>query len=183
MGKIILVTGGARSGKSRFAEEYAARCGQKVAYVATAEIRDEEMAERVRRHIARRPADWRTYEAPHNAHLVLREAIQSCDTVLFDCLTVYMSNILLNLPAAADYYAAAEKNIRALLASLSAWDGRAIFVTNEVGAGIVPDNKLARDFRDMAGMANQMMGQAAAEVYLVTCGMAVDVKKLAINFS
>lgn len=178
MGKIILVTGGARSGKSRFAEKYAARCGQKIAYVATAEVRDEEMAERVRRHRARRPANWRTCEAPRDAHLVLREAAQSCDTILFDCLTVYMSNILLSLPSNADFYVSAEENIRALLAALSDWNGTAIFVTNEVGSGIVPNNKLARDFRDMAGMANQMIGQVADEVYLVVCGIAVDIKKI-----
>lgn len=93
--KIVLVTGGARSGKSEFAEKYVLHYGAKCAYIATAEILDEEMAERVRLHKARRPRTrWINFEAPYNAHEVLCEAAQEADAVLFDCLTLYMSNLL-----------------------------------------------------------------------------------------
>ena len=177
MGKIILVTGGARSGKSRFAETYAAEHGQKVAYVATAEIRDAEMAERVKKHVERRPAAWVTYEAPYDAHNAISAALCESDTVLFDCVTVYISNILLNAPENTDLYYLLEEKITALINAAQKSGGTVIFVTNEVGAGIVPMNKLARDFRDLAGVANQMIAAAAAEVYLVTCGIAVNIKK------
>ena len=94
MGKIVLVTGGARSGKSRFAEKYAARYGTHIAYIATAEIYDKEMEFRVALHRKRRPSDWQTWEAPFDAHKALAEAGQEHDMVLFDCMTLYISNLL-----------------------------------------------------------------------------------------
>ena len=182
MGKIILVTGGARSGKSRFAEQYVARVGQHIGYIATAEVYDEEMAFRVKLHRQRRPAEWKTYEAPLDAHVALREAGQECDAVLFDCLTLYMSNIICSLDSIADShqnYSIAKEKLDALIDQAKANRGTTVFVTNEVGSGIVPGDHLSREYRDVAGIANQWMARAADEVYLVVCGLAVNVKKLA----
>ena len=182
MGKIILVTGGARSGKSRFAEQYVARVGQHIGYIATAEVYDEEMAFRVKLHRQRRPAEWKTYEAPLDAHVALREAGRECDAILFDCLTLYMSNIICSLDSIADShqnYSLAKEKLDALIDQAKANRGTTVFVTNEVGSGIVPGDHLSREYRDVAGIANQWMARAADEVYLVVCGLAVNVKKLA----
>ncbi len=182
MGKIVLVTGGARSGKSRFAEQYVARVGKHIGYIATAEVYDEEMAFRVKLHKERRPSDWKTYEAPHDAHLALKEAGAECDAVLFDCLTLYMSNLLCTLDSISDShqnYSLAKEKLDALIAQAKENRGTTVFVTNEVGSGIVPGDHLSREYRDVAGIANQWMARAADEVYLVVCGLAVNVKKLA----
>lgn len=182
MGKIILVTGGARSGKSRFAEQYVARVGQHIGYIATAEVYDEEMAFRVKLHRQRRPAEWKTYEAPLDAHVALREAGRECDAILFDCLTLYMSNIICSLDSIADShqnYSLAKEKLDALIDQAKANRGTTVFVTNEVGSGIVPGDHLSREYRDVAGIANQWMARAADEVYLVICGLAVNIKKLA----
>ena len=185
MGKIVLVTGGARSGKSRFAEQYAARFGKKVAYIATAGVYDEEMAFRVKLHRERRPKDWHTWEAPENAHLAIEEAGKAHDMILFDCLTLYISNLLCALEnvrdSAANYELIREK-ISLLLEAAKKQEGTTIFVTNEVGAGIVPENHLAREYRDITGIANQLTARAADEVYVVSCGIAVDFKKLAVSW-
>ncbi len=182
MGKIVLVTGGARSGKSRFAENYAAKHGRRVAYIATAGIYDEEMAYRVELHRKRRPKEWKTWEAPYDAHLALREAGQEYDMVLFDCLTLYISNILCSVEDIRDSagnYRLVREQISKLIGQAEENDGTTIFVTNEVGAGIVPENQLSREYRDVAGIANQLMGRAAQEVYLVACGLPVELKRLA----
>ena len=182
MGKIILVTGGARSGKSRFAEQYIARVGQHIGYIATAEVYDEEMAFRVKLHRQRRPTEWKTYEAPLDAHNALREAGRECDAVLFDCLTLYMSNILCSLDSIADShqnYSLAKEKLDALIKQAKSNQGTTVFVTNEVGSGIVPGEHLSREYRDIAGIANQWMARVADEVYLVVCGLAVNIKKLA----
>ena len=177
MGKIILVTGGARSGKSKFAEEYAKKSGASVAYVATAEMLDGEMIERVRRHRERRPSSWRTIESPRDAHLAIAGAAGDFDFILFDCVTIYVTNILLDLEGKTDaLYAAVGQKIDALIAAARKLRGACLFVTNEVGAGVVPTSKLARDFRDLAGFVNQKLGAVADEVYLVTCGIAVNIK-------
>ncbi|MBR3723038.1 MAG: bifunctional adenosylcobinamide kinase/adenosylcobinamide-phosphate guanylyltransferase, partial [Selenomonadaceae bacterium] len=97
MGKIVLVTGGARSGKSEFAEKYAKKYGKKVSYIATAEIFDDEMKNRVELHQKRRPSEWKTYEYPQNAHIAIEEAGKRSDLILFDCLTVYLSNLVLSM--------------------------------------------------------------------------------------
>ena len=189
MGQIVLVTGGVRSGKSAFAERYAAHCaathGAQVAYIATAGVYDEEMAFRVKLHRERRPKDWHTWEAPENAHLAIEEAGRAHDMILFDCLTLYISNLLCALEnvrdSAANYELIREK-ISLLLEAAKEQEGTTIFVTNEVGAGIVPENHLAREYRDITGIANQLTARAADEVYVVSCGIAVDFKKLAVSW-
>lgn len=184
-GKIILVTGGARSGKSAFAEKLAAK-GKKVAYIATAQIFDNEMAFRVKLHKKRRPVNWQTFEAPFNAEDAIMQAAADNDVILFDCITLYISNILCqsaeNLAIQAEVYKLVQVQIKKLLqAALAAAKAgvTVIFVTNEVGAGIVPENKLARLYRDVSGLANQQLAERADSVFAVIAGLPVDIKKLA----
>ena len=181
MGKIILVTGGARSGKSSFAEKLALKLGDgRAAYIATAQIFDSEMAYRVKIHKERRGKNWLTFESPFNADKSISFAAESFDVILFDCVTIYISNFL----CAADLddekflYEKLRELIQKLINAAKNSDATTIFVTNEVGAGIVPENKLARRFRDLAGIANQMLAANADKVFLTVAGLAVDLKKL-----
>ena len=185
-GEIILVTGGARSGKSAFAEGLAAQGGKKVAYIATSQIFDEEMKFRVKLHRQRRPADWQTYEAPFGAQRAIEEAAVQHDVILFDCITLYLSNILCQLEEKeladqnAVYHLSCQKIGELVTAAQKAAAGgtTTIFVTNEVGAGIVPENKLSRIYRDASGLANQQIAREAAEVYVVIAGIPVNIKAL-----
>lgn len=182
MGKIILVTGGARSGKSSFAEQLALKLGGgRAAYIATAQIFDDEMAYRVKIHRSRRGDTWQTFEAPFDAEEKILAAGKNFGAILFDCVTIYVSNFL--CAANLEDEAKLCDELRGLIQKLidAAKDSEAavtIFVTNEVGAGIVPENKLARRFRDLAGLANQMLAANADKVYLTVAGLAVDVKKI-----
>ncbi|MCI6086022.1 MAG: bifunctional adenosylcobinamide kinase/adenosylcobinamide-phosphate guanylyltransferase [Selenomonas sp.] len=185
---IILVTGGARSGKSAFAERFVAAHGQRIAYVATAQILDEEMRYRVALHKKRRPAAWTTYEAPFAAEGAIRQAAEAHDALLFDCLTVYFSNLLCSLTEdeladEARVYELAQGAADRLIAAAEESGMTCVFVTNEVGAGIVPENKLARLYRDIAGLVNQQVAAAAEVVYLTVSGIPVDIKKLASQIS
>ena len=165
---IILVTGGARSGKSAIAEARTLSLGPRASYVATAQAFDAEMTARIAEHRARRGAEWTTYAAP----LDLIGALQASDghgPRLVDCLTLWLTNLML---ADHDWRAAAQ----ALLAALPAQADPIIFVTNEVGSGIVPDNALARAFRDAAGMLNQWIAASADEVILAVAGLPLKVK-------
>ena len=186
MGQIILVTGGVRSGKSAFAERYAAHCataGAQVAYIATAQVYDTEMQQRVDLHQARRPANWSTYEAPFFSENAIRAAGKSHGVILFDCITMFLSNDMLQYPEDEQerdsFVLHVEERIGALIQAAQEVEATTIFVTNEVGAGIVPEHRLGRLYRDMAGLANQQIARSAAEVYLVTCGIPVNIKKLA----
>ncbi len=186
-GRIVLVTGGARSGKSEFAEKYVLHYGEKCAYIATAEIFDDEMAERVRLHQARRPRTrWINFEAPYEAHEVLKTAAQQADIVLFDCLTLYMSNLLYgkNAPEGTTEQKAqvVKAEIAKLIETAGACGKTVVFVTNEVGAGIVPENAMAREYRDVAGWVNQQVAETADNVFYCVAGQAVDMKKLAFRF-
>ena len=185
MAKIILITGGARSGKSAFAEKLARQAGPQVAYIATAEVGDGEMAERVALHRRRRPAEWQTYEAPTQAENAIDSiaAAKQAELILFDCLTVYTSNALLAQPEDAPVPLRRDSVLAAvdrLLEAAGRFPGVVLFVTNEVGDGIVPDNALAREYRDLAGLVNQKAAQAATEVYWVVCGLPVEIKRQAL---
>ena len=187
MGQIVLVTGGVRSGKSAFAEQYATHCAVKmrarVAYIATAQVYDEEMRQRVDLHQARRPSGWATYEAPFDTENAIRAAGAEHGVILFDCITMFLSNDMLQYSEEEqkrDSFALhVEERIHALIQAAEEIDATTIFVTNEVGAGIVPEHRLGRLYRDMAGLANQQIARSASEVYLVTCGIPVNIKKLA----
>ena len=181
MGRLILVTGGARSGKSGFAEQYVAKYGKKIAYIATSQCLDEEMAYRIKLHRQRRPESWVTYEAPFDAHEAILKAGESSDMILFDCLTLYISNLLCsfeNLEAMDDIYQRVQEQCQSMLTAIKQIDATVVVVTNEVGTGIVPMDRLSREFRDQAGLANQLLAQAAQQVYLVVAGIPVDIKKL-----
>lgn len=179
MGKIILVTGGARSGKSKFAEELALKIGKnRAAYIATAQIFDDEMKSRVKIHRARRGNEWTTFESPFNADKIILEAAKNFDVILFDCVTIYLSNFLCNenLDDDEKIFSDFEKLIENLIDAAKKSDATIIFVSNEVGAGIVPENKLARKFRDLAGLANQKIAAESEKVFLTVAGLAVDIK-------
>ncbi|WP_425148076.1 bifunctional adenosylcobinamide kinase/adenosylcobinamide-phosphate guanylyltransferase [Deinococcus sp.] len=168
---LIYVTGGARSGKSRFAEERARQLGgDAVTYLATAQPLDAEMQARIERHRADRPPRWITVEEP----LELERAVQAAPTpvVLLDCLSLWVSNLLLRGDSEAQMLKAAGD----LLATQRRRGGTLIAVSNEVGLGIVPDNALARQYRDALGRVNQAAAAAADEAYLLVSGLEVKLK-------
>ena len=166
--RLTLVLGGARSGKSRFAESVIAALPPPWIYVATAEPGDAEMAERIAAHRARRPDGWQTIEAPHDLAGAVAAA-PADGALLVDCLTLWLSNRML---AAADL----EAEIGRLEDVLVHRAGAAVLVSNEVGCGIVPDNALARRFRDMQGWLNQRIAARADRVILMVAGVPLTVK-------
>ncbi|MBL6945592.1 MAG: bifunctional adenosylcobinamide kinase/adenosylcobinamide-phosphate guanylyltransferase [Rhodospirillales bacterium] len=166
---VTLIIGGARSGKSRFAESYALGKGLKPIYVATSEIRDDEMRKRIQLHRESRDACWTTIEEPLRlAELIAREA-SSERVLLIDCLTLWLSN---HLERKSDISA----EIKSLQAALNNTAGPVVLVSNEVGQGIVPLNKLARTFRDEAGRMNQAVAATAQNVYAVVAGLTLPLK-------
>ena len=177
---IILVTGGARSGKSKFAEKLALKLGNgQAAYIATAQIFDEEMAYRIKLHKERRGKNWLTFESPFNADTTISYAAKTFDAILFDCVTIYLSNFLCaeNLDDEENIYKNFTVLIDKLIDAAKNSKSTVIFVSNEVGSGIVPENKLARIFRDLSGLANQKIAAEAEKVFLTVAGYAIDVKK------
>jgi adenosylcobinamide kinase / adenosylcobinamide-phosphate guanylyltransferase len=170
--EIVLITGGARSGKSRYAEQRAAEMGARPLYVATAEAKDEEMAKRIAKHRKRRGNQWRTIEEPLELTDALLAQRGKTDCALVDCLTLWISNLLIRHD---DKYAS--EKVEELIEKLPQLDFHLLFVTNEVGWGIVPDNPLARKFRDLAGWTNQRLAQAANEVNLMVAGMPMIIKR------
>lgn len=182
MAQLILVTGGARSGKSDFAQELAGRiAGEDVLFVATAEAGDDDMAGRIAAHRRSRPAAWRTVEAPRRVGPAVR-GVPPAGVVLVDCLTLLVSNVLLSLgdePAADAAATAVTDEVECLIETARASSGTVIVVTNEVGLGIVPVNRLARLYRDLLGRANARLAREAAEVYLLVSGLPLEIKALA----
>ena len=170
--QIILVTGGARSGKSKYAEQRAASLGRRRLYVATAEAKDEEMAQRIAEHKRRRGDEWTTIEEAVELSGALLAQRGRTDCALVDCLTLWLSNLLLRRDTKY-----AEEKIEELLKMLPRLDFHIVLVTNEVGWGIVPDNPLGRQFRDLAGWTNQRIAAAANEIVLLVAGMPMIVKK------
>lgn len=166
---ILLVLGGARSGKSRYAQARAEALGQTRIFVATAEAYDDEMRDRIARHRADRAQGWETVEVPIDLAGAVSGHSQSDTVLLVDCLTLWTSNMLLadhDIPAATE----------ALIAALRRAPGPVILVANEVGLGIVPENALARRFRDAAGTINQKVAAAADEVVFVAAGLPLKLK-------
>ena len=178
MAKVILVTGGCRSGKSEFAERLALSCSKVRRYIATCPVCDEEMAGRVRRHRERRRADgWETIEEPCELSEVLRQSPPE-SVVLVDCLTLWISNLMVRAEERGDVFdeSAAEQESRRLERTLSDVRATVIFVLNEVGMGVVPENALARRFRDCSGRCGQVIAGFADEVYFLVCGIPMKVK-------
>ncbi len=170
MGKLIFITGGARSGKSIFAQKLANGLSKKVTYIATAQARDKEMELRIKIHRMNRPPHWKTVEKEKSIAEVLSRIAEKSEVILLDCLTLLISNLLLS--GRKDIL----KEIRQLVSKIKKIKATVLIVSNEVGMGIVPDNKLARRFRDIAGKANQIIAQAADEVYLVVSGISIKMK-------
>ena len=166
---IVLVTGGARSGKSRFALARAESLGSPRVFLATAEARDEEMAARIARHRAERGSRWRTVEEPVAIASVLER--QQGGVVLLDCLTLWLANQMGDC-ATTEVAPAVDELVGALSARRSAL----VAVTNEVGLGIVPESALARAFRDASGFLNQRVAAIADEVFLLVAGQALRIK-------
>jgi adenosylcobinamide kinase/adenosylcobinamide-phosphate guanylyltransferase len=166
---IILVGGGARSGKSRHALELARKRGSRLVFLATAEAFDEEMAARIAKHRAERGNEFSTVEEPLEIATAIRK-IADADAIVIDCLTLWLSNIMLTFGRDVD--AEVEKLIHAAQSSPAA----VIAVTNEVGCGIVPESTLGRDYRDRSGILNQRVAAAAEEVYWMIFGQPLRVK-------
>jgi adenosylcobinamide kinase/adenosylcobinamide-phosphate guanylyltransferase len=177
VGHLIVVTGGARSGKSGWAERRAQELGgDAVTYVATAQALDDEMARRIARHRAERPAAWATVEAPRNAGDAVRDTGHA--VVLVDCVTVLASNALLAVEAEGEdaCLAAVLAEAQALRDAALAREGTTILVTNEVGMGVHPPTSLGRWYRDALGRANALLAAASGEVVLMVSGIAVRIK-------
>lgn len=183
MGQLIVILGGARSGKSSYAQELAHEMGgSQVLFVATAEAGDADMAQRISKHRQSRPAVWRTLEVPRHVGQALPHHLGKALVVVVDCLTLLVSNALLALPEPLDSEAAAavQDEVSALLHACQSSTATFIVVSNEVGLGLVPDNALGRLYRDLLGQANQAVARQANVVYFMVAGLAIDVKALAI---
>lgn len=166
----VLVLGGARSGKTAFAERLAMRAGEKPAYLATAEALDGEMRERVQTHQRQRHGRFATIEEPLRLSQALLAAARSHDVILVDCLTLWITNLL----GANRDVAEAVDDLASVLMELDT--ARVILVSNEVGLGIVPDNALARSFRDLAGSAHQRLAEICGEVHFIVAGLPMTLK-------
>ncbi|EKM0527942.1 bifunctional adenosylcobinamide kinase/adenosylcobinamide-phosphate guanylyltransferase [Cronobacter turicensis] len=179
---MILITGGARCGKSRHAQQLAEQAGARVLYIATSQVMDDEMAQRVAHHQASRPAHWRTLETWRDLPQAIDDAPEQ--VVLIECVTTWITNLLFakagETPEETWDYAALEayivQHVTALTDACARSHAQVIIVTNEVGMGIVPENRLARHFRDIAGRVNQQLAQAASELWLVISGTGVKIK-------
>jgi adenosylcobinamide kinase / adenosylcobinamide-phosphate guanylyltransferase len=182
MGALILILGGARSGKSTYAQHLAeAWGGGRVLFVATAEAGDDEMRARIAAHQQSRPAGWRTIETPRDVAAPIREAAGD-RLVVLDCLTLLVANVILAHGGEAPDVQAAERAVRdeigALLDVAGEIPGTLVVVSNEVGLGLVPPYELGRVYRDLLGWANQRLAARAERVYWLTAGIAVDLKAL-----
>ena len=180
MGKsLTLILGGARSGKSTYAQNLAVGSGQPVLFVATAVAFDEEMRARIAAHQAERPAGWRTLECPLGVGAAVRAASPS-PLILLDCLTLLANNVILGLPDpenAPEAQAALDAEIDSLMVAYAVTDGEWIIVSNEVGLGLVPPTPLGRIYRDGLGRANQRLARAASRVIFMVAGIPMVVKQ------
>lgn len=183
--KCILILGGARSGKSRFAQELAQQLGKRVLFVATGEPLDEEMEARVKEHKLSRPQNWRTLEASVNVSERIREQIHDADVVIIDCLTLLVSNVLTRGDKESlesdqvDYAAMSDRvvaEMEGLVRCINNTNATFIVVSNEVGMGLVPPYRLGRDYRDLLGKANQLLAQQADDVYFMVAGIPWQLK-------
>lgn len=172
--QFILVTGGTRSGKSRFAVDAAKRLGRRVVYVATCRpSHDGELRQRIARHRRQRPASWRTLEHPTDLAKMIAGLKATTDGVIIDCLTMYVSDLLVF----GHSDSAIQQRVRRLCQAIRRAPCPVLLVTNEVGAGVVPEHELGRRFRDLAGLANQIAARSADQVVLLVAGIPIYVKE------
>ncbi len=185
MAGLVLIVGGARSGKSRFAQQLAERLGGgDVLFVATAEPGDDEMAGRIAHHRQSRPSQWALLETSQNVGKALRTQEPDHAVILIDCLTLLVSNVMLANEARADQERtekAVQNEVDELLEFYSSTEATMIIVSGQVGHGVVPPNPLGRLFRDLLGRANQTVSAAAASTYMLVAGNAIDVQRLATS--
>ena len=176
--RLIFILGGARSGKSAFAERLAQQ-GRNVLFVATAQALDEDMERRIAAHRQRRPSNWNTLEEPLELALAVPPALEGHDTCLLDCLTLWVSNLMLSMEdnpdAEREILAATDRLLEVYRGSSATW----IVVSNEVGLGVVPPYPLGVKFRDVLGRVNQAFASCADEVYLMVSGLALEIKSFA----
>ena len=177
MSSLIFITGGARSGKSNLAVQMAKQTNGKVAFIATAQAKDEEMAQRIMLHKQARPKTWTTFEEPVNVASAI-DAACGHEVVIVDCLTLFLSNVICKDNGEYNMNDALDK-VEELVKAAKSFEGTVIIISNEVGMGIVPSNELARIFRDLAGKANQIIAAAADEVYVCFSGIPVQIKQRA----
>ena len=187
---IILCSGGARSGKSEFAEQLALSLKGRKAYVATGQAFDDEMKDRIKKHQLRRGKEWITFEIPLYLHKNWEQIKNVSDVILIDCLTMFTSN---HVFAHGDINTQEDSNriesiileeLRLLLQEINnSNDKTVIFVTNEIGLGIVPENKLARYFRDITGRVNREVASAANEMYLTISGVTIELKSQEVHIN
>ncbi|TGE34671.1 bifunctional adenosylcobinamide kinase/adenosylcobinamide-phosphate guanylyltransferase [Desulfosporosinus sp. Sb-LF] len=184
MSQFTLITGGARSGKSSFAELLAASANCPVTYIATAQVWDEEMAQRVKKHQKQRPSTWQLIEEPLNIRDTLIRLKDENGVILLDCVTLWLTNLLLAEQAESSNQDEASPTIEGQILAMvqevallaQEIKPQVLFVTNEVGQGIVPENPLARAYRDLSGRSNQILAQCADQVYLVVAGFPMEIK-------
>ena len=169
--KLILVSGGARSGKSRHALQIA-KLYKRKAFLATGVVTDEEMRERIARHQQERGPEWQTFEEPIEIAEFLRRQAVRYDLILIDCMTFWISNLLQKHNSESCIF----RRIEDLVQVLELKSTSVIIVTNEVGSGIVPENALARQFRDLTGLANQKIAAVSDKVVLTVSGIPVEIK-------
>ncbi len=194
--RMVLVLGGARSGKSEFAETLMDRINQaRKGYIATSQILDEEMRYRVILHQKRRPASWRTFEVLHEAGPMMETILAASDAVLFDCITMYVNNLLmdhidhrrvetLGVTDLEHLQRVLLSDLDAMFSAISLHEGKdIIFVSDELGMGIVPGNAMSRVYRDLVGLANQYIAARAEAVYLSVAGITIDLKKSEVALS
>lgn len=187
---IILCSGGARSGKSEFAEQLALSLKGRKAYVATGQAFDDEMKDRIKKHQLRRGKEWITFEIPLHLHKNWEQIKNVSDVILIDCLTMFTSN---HVFAHGDINTQEDSNriesiileeLRLLLQDINnSNDKTVIFVTNEIGLGIVPENKLARYFRDITGRVNREVASAANKMYLTISGVTIELKSQEVQIN
>ncbi len=171
MNKLTFIVGGARSGKSTLALEIAKKY-KRVAFVATCQPLDKEMQYRIKLHKESRPKNWDTFEEPVNLDKLFLEMKSKYDCVIIDCLTLLVSNLMMKKKTLGEIL----EQVGQMITVLKAKNLKAIIVSNEVGLGIVPDNKLARDFRDIAGKVNQLVAKKSNEVFFTVSGIPMKIK-------
>lgn len=175
---MTFILGGARSGKSAYAQQIAEESGQSVLFVATATAGDDEMRERIANHRASRPQHWHTLEAPLQVGEKIAKA-PAADIVLLDCLTLLANNVLFSLPedpSEAQFQQAMDREIEGILTAWRATTSRWLVISNEVGLGLVPAYPLGRLYRDVLGRANQQVARAADQVLLLVAGLPLKIK-------
>ena len=192
--KIFLVLGGARSGKSEFAEKLMYHStGKRKGYIATSQILDDEMRYRVILHRQRRPADWKTFEVMHEAGNSMEAILSEADSILFDCITMYVNNILmdhmkgitvetLGVSDLTTLQTSLEKDLDLMFDNIEKASGKEIiFVSDELSMGIVPANAMSRAYRDLVGLANQYVAKRADKVYLSIAGITMELKERGVE--